>query len=157
MQTARCRSRVVALRTVTGQGFGADRVAWVTGAKCARLLIATPGSAAVTVSFAIPEAERQEFGVAYAAAKSADDRPALAAAHQLRSHGVASVALHPGLVRTEGVLQFAEYLDLSRSQSPEGVGRAVAALAADPRLLDLTGRSLSVADLAERYRIDVSG
>ena len=59
---------------------------------------------------------------------TADDGLALAAAVQLREHRVASLALHPGLVRTEGVMQFAEHLDLTRSQSPEGVGRAVAAL-----------------------------
>lgn len=42
---------------------------------------------------------------------------------------MASVAVHPGWVRTEGVLQFAEQVDLTGSQSPEGVGRAIAALA----------------------------
>jgi dehydrogenase/reductase SDR family protein 1 len=59
-------------------------------------------------------------------------------------------------VRTAGVPQFAQYLDLSQSQSPEGVGRAVAALAGDPDVLSLTGQALSVDDLATRYGIDVS-
>jgi dehydrogenase/reductase SDR family protein 1 len=54
------------------------------------------------------------------------------------------------------VMQFAEYIDLSQSQSPEGVGRAVAALAADPDVLSLTGQALSVDTLATRYGIDVS-
>jgi hypothetical protein len=67
---------------------------------------------------------------------------------------VASVALYPGLVRTEGVMQFAEYLDLTGSQSPEGVGRVVAALAADESVLSLTGRALTVTELAHRYGID---
>jgi dehydrogenase/reductase SDR family member 1 len=53
-------------------------------------------------------------------------------------------------------MQFAEYLDLSRSQSPEGVGRAVAALAGDADVLSLTGQALSVDSLATRYGIDVS-
>jgi dehydrogenase/reductase SDR family protein 1 len=75
---------------------------------------------------------------------------------QLRGHGVASVAVHPGLVRTEGVLQFAEHLDMAGSQSPEGVGRSIAALARDPGLLTMTGRVLTVDDLAARYGIDVS-
>jgi dehydrogenase/reductase SDR family protein 1 len=52
-------------------------------------------------------------------------------------------------------MQFAEYIDLSRSQSPEGVGRAVAALAGDPDVLSLTGQALSVDALATRYGIDV--
>jgi len=101
---------------------------------CAPELIATPGSLVVTVSFAVPEAEQAGFGAAYAMAKSADDRLALAAAVQLREHAVASLALHTGLVRTERVMQFAEHLDLTRSQSVEGVGRAVVALADDPEL-----------------------
>ena len=42
------------------------------------------------------------------------------------------------------------------SQSPEGVGRSIAALARDPDLLTMTGRVLTVEDLAARYGIDVS-
>jgi len=64
--------------------------------------------------------------------------------------------LHPDWVRTEGVLQFAAQLDLTGSQSPEGVGRAVVALAGDPDVLSLTGRVLEVKELAARYGIDVS-
>jgi hypothetical protein len=53
-------------------------------------------------------------------------------------------------------MQFADHLDLAGSQSPEGVGRAIAALAGDPARLTLTGRALSVDELAARYRIDVN-
>jgi NAD(P)-dependent dehydrogenase (short-subunit alcohol dehydrogenase family) len=135
---------------------GGVRAHYVALAQCAPLLIATPASLVVTVSFAIPEAGQHGFGAAYAMAKTADDRLALAAALQLREHDVASVAVHPGLVRTEGVLQFAGQLDLTRSQSPEGVGRAIAALAADPDLMSLTGRALSIDALAARYGVDAS-
>jgi NAD(P)-dependent dehydrogenase (short-subunit alcohol dehydrogenase family) len=89
-------------------------------------------------------------------AKAADDRLAQVSAHQLAEHKVTSVSLHPGWVRTEGVMQFADQVDLSGSQSPEGVGRAIVALAADPALLDLTGQVLGVDRLAERYGIDVT-
>jgi hypothetical protein len=53
-------------------------------------------------------------------------------------------------------MQFAEHLDMTDAQSPEGVGRVVAALAADDAVLDLTGRALVVADLAKRYGLDVT-
>jgi NAD(P)-dependent dehydrogenase (short-subunit alcohol dehydrogenase family) len=89
-------------------------------------------------------------------AKAADDRLALAAARQLREHGVTSVAVHPDWVRTEGVLQFAAQVDLTGSQSPEGVGRAIAALAGDPQRLGLTGQALTITALAARYGIDVT-
>ena len=83
------------------------RTHYVALARCAPLLIATPGSL-VTVSVAIPETEQHQYGAAYAMAKAADDRLALAAAVQLQEHKVASVAVHPGWVRTEGVLLYAE-------------------------------------------------
>ncbi len=138
--------------------FGSGvRAHYVATAVCAPLLIATPHSAVVTVSVAVPEAEQHRFGTAYAMAKTADDRFALAAAIQLGEHGVASVAVHPDWVRTEGVLQFAEQVDLSASQSPEGVGRAIAALAGDPEVLSLTGQALTIEALAERYGVDVRG
>jgi NAD(P)-dependent dehydrogenase (short-subunit alcohol dehydrogenase family) len=135
---------------------GGVRAHYVALAHSAPLLISTPGSLVVTVSFAVPESGQPALGAAYAMAKTADDRLALAAGVQLRAHGVASVAVHPGLVRTEGVLQFAEHLDMADSQSPEGVGRAIAALARDPDLLTVTGRVLSVDDLAARYGVNVS-
>lgn len=134
---------------------GGVRAHYVALARCAPLLIATPASAVVTVSFTVTDTPDQTFGAAYAAAKCADDRLAVAAAAQLRPHGVASLALHPALVRTEGVMQFAEHLDLEGSQSPEGVGRAIVALTRDPNLMDLSGRVLSVTELADRYAVDV--
>jgi hypothetical protein len=60
------------------------------------------------------------------------------------------VAVHPEWVRTDGVLMYADRLDLTHSQSPEGVGRAITALAGDPDVLTLTGRALGVDELAER-------
>jgi hypothetical protein len=80
----------------------------------------------------------------------------MAIASQLAADGVASVAVYPGLVRTEGVMQFAEHLDLSTAQTPEGVGRVIAALAVDPQLMSITGRALHIADLANRYAVNVT-
>ncbi|HEX7993698.1 MAG TPA: hypothetical protein VF506_07225, partial [Streptosporangiaceae bacterium] len=121
---------------------------------CGPLLRATPGSLVVTVSMEVGCRHQESYGVAYSVAKAADDRLALAISMALSADGVASVALYPRLVRTEGVLQFAEHLDLAGSQSPEGVGRVVAALAADDQVMSLTGQLLPVADLAQRYGID---
>jgi NAD(P)-dependent dehydrogenase (short-subunit alcohol dehydrogenase family) len=114
-----------------------------------------PGGVIVTVSMHLGAAHEAQYGVAYSVAKAADDRLAEATAMQLKPHGVASVALHPGLVRTEGVMQFAEHLDLTDSQSPIGIGRVVAALASDADLMSLSGRALGVSDLAERYGVDI--
>ena len=134
---------------------GGVRTHYVATAVCAPLLIATPDSLVVTVSVAIPDADLGASGAAYAMAKAAVDQLAQAAAEQLKAHKVASVAVHPGWVRTEAVMLYAGHLDLAHSQSPEGVGRAIAALAGDPALLNLTGQALEVEELAARYHIDV--
>jgi NAD(P)-dependent dehydrogenase (short-subunit alcohol dehydrogenase family) len=135
---------------------GGVRAHYVTTALCAHLLRVTPGAVVVTISMHLGAVHEPSFGVAYSAAKAADDRLALAMSTAFASQGVTSVALHPGLVRTEGVMQFAEHLDLTNSQSAEGIGRVVAALAVDHERMMLTGRALAVAELATRYGIDVT-
>lgn len=132
------------------------RVHYATTVLCAPLLRRTPGSVIVTVSMHVGAAHEAGQGMAYSMAKAADDRLAVAAAAALAQDRVASLALYPGLVRTEGVLQFAEHLDLTASESPEGVGRVIAALAADPEVLTLSGRAVSVAELAARYDVDAT-
>jgi len=134
---------------------GGVHMHYTTAVLAAPLLLRRPGSLSVTLSVPRPEGD-QPGGVAYAMAKAADDALAAAAARQLAPYGVISVALHPGWVRTEGVMQFADQLDLSGSQSPEGVGRVIAALAADPGKASLSGRALTVSDLAATYCIDAA-
>ena len=97
-------------------------------------------------------AARKHLGNAiYGAAKAATDKLAADMAHELKPHGVAVVALYPGLVRTERVLEFADALDLSSSESPCFTGRAVAALASDPDCIEHSGQVLVSAVLAQRY------
>jgi len=83
--------------------------------------------------------------VAYRVAKAADDAMVAAMAPSLAERGITVVSLHPGLVRTEAVLRAGEYFDLSASRSPGSVGRAVAALAADPQVARLTGQVIAAA------------
>lgn len=71
---------------------------------------------------------------------------------------MAVVSLYPGLVRTEKVMQAAEWLDLSNSESPQFIGRAVAALASDPGVMERTGKVLVAASLAQEYGFtDIDG
>jgi dehydrogenase/reductase SDR family member 1 len=130
------------------------RAHYATTVLCAPLLRATPGRLVVTISMEAGARHQSHHGVAYSVAKAADDRLAVAVSTALSGDGVASVALYPGLVRTEGVMQFAEHLDLADSQSPAGVGRVIARLAADDDVMSLTGRALTVAELARRYGVD---
>ena len=72
-------------------------------------------------------------------------------AAELKPFGVTVVSLYPGLVRTEKVMEVAQWLDLSNSESPEFIGRAVVALAADPDVLRHTGQVLIAASVAKDY------
>jgi len=79
-------------------------------------------------------------------------------ATELKQHNVAVVSLYPGMVRTEKVMEAAQWLDLSNSESPEFVGRAVAALSTDPDLVRRSGQVLVVAALAQEYGfMDIDG
>jgi len=101
---------------------------------------------------------KDDEGVAYGIAKAATDRMAATMAHELRDHDVAVVSLWPGLVRTEGVMAHAKFFDLSNSESPEFIGRAVAALATDPNILQKSGKVLIAATLGMEYGFtDVDG
>lgn len=89
--------------------------------------------------------------VVYGIAKAAMDKMAADVAHQMREFNVAAVSLYPGLVRTEDVMKNAQYFDTSNSESMEFQGRAVAHLAADPRLMEKSGKVFTSAGLALEY------
>jgi NAD(P)-dependent dehydrogenase (short-subunit alcohol dehydrogenase family) len=102
----------------------------------------------------------------YDLAKAAMNRLAFAVAEELRPHGVTSLAVSPGWMRTEFILMghktdeqhWHERPALSRTESPRYLGRAVAALAADPKVFDKTGRVHLVGELAREYGFtDVDG
>jgi NAD(P)-dependent dehydrogenase (short-subunit alcohol dehydrogenase family) len=132
------------------------RAHYVASVLAAPLMIAQGAGLIVNISFFA--AQRDDLGVAYAAAKAADDRMASAMAHELRPHGVAAVSLYPGLVRTEGVLKAGDFFDLSNSESPQFIGRVVAALAAAPDLMRHSGQVLVAAAVAQEYGVvDVDG
>jgi dehydrogenase/reductase SDR family protein 1 len=103
-------------------------------------------------------AQKHIGNVAYGVSKAATDKLTADMAAELKPHGVAVVSLYPGLVRTEKVMEAAAWLDLTNSESPEFIGRAIAALAADPDVLRHTGKVLVAAALATEYGFtDIDG
>jgi NAD(P)-dependent dehydrogenase (short-subunit alcohol dehydrogenase family) len=103
-------------------------------------------------------AQKHIGNVAYGVSKAATDKMTNDMATELKPYGVAVVSLYPGLVRTEKVMEAAQWLDLSNSESPEFIGRAVAALAADPDVLRRTGKVLVAAAVAMEYGFaDIDG
>jgi dehydrogenase/reductase SDR family member 1 len=99
-------------------------------------------------------AQKHVGNVPYGVSKAATDKMAADMACELRPYNVAIVSLYPGLVRTEKVMEAAAYLDLSNSESPRFVGRAVAALAADPQVMSKSGTVVVAAACAAEYGFD---
>ncbi|WP_412027297.1 SDR family NAD(P)-dependent oxidoreductase [Deinococcus yunweiensis] len=134
------------------------RAHYVASAVCAPMLVAARGLL-VNISFFAGQRHRGQENIPYFLAKNADDQMARAMANHLRPHGVTAVSLYPGLVRTEGVLLAPEgAFNFSNSESPQFLGRAVAALAGDPERLSRTGQVLVAAELAHEYGFtDVDG
>ena len=102
----------------------------------------------------------------YDLAKASMTRLAFGMAQELKPHGVASVAVSPGWMRTEFVLaghktdeaHWQERPSLASTESPRYLGRAVAALAGDAKVLEKTGAVLRVGDLALEYGFtDIDG
>jgi NAD(P)-dependent dehydrogenase (short-subunit alcohol dehydrogenase family) len=104
----------------------------------------------------------------YDLAKTAVNRMTYVMGLELREHGIAAIAVSPGWMRTEAVLKHFDLpLDDSASALPKElettesvfyVGRAIAALAADPNVLEKTGTVCTVGDLAREYEFtDIDG
>jgi len=129
------------------------------------LLIRSPGGLVVEVTdgTAAYNADHYRVNAFYDIAKTAVIRLAWGQAQELREHGCTAVALTPGWMRSELMLEHhsvseSNWRDATErtphfciSESPRFVGRAVAALAADPERARWNGESLSSGGLAQEY------
>ena len=98
-----------------------------------------------------------ELNALYGTVKSATDRLTSDMGVELAAHGVAVVSMYPGLVRTENVVD-SGFFDLSNSESPQFIGRAIANLFQDPEIQEKNGKVVVAADLAVEYGFtDVDG
>lgn len=93
----------------------------------------------------------------YDVAKHAIARMTYGMARELKPHNIVAVAIAPGFMRTERVLA-APDVDLSLTESPEYIGRAVVALASDRNAMQKSGSVLMAGDLAQEYGFtDIDG
>jgi NAD(P)-dependent dehydrogenase (short-subunit alcohol dehydrogenase family) len=106
----------------------------------------------------------------YSLAKVSNIHLAAAMAADLRAHNVAALAVTPGFLRSEAMLDYFGVKEENwrdgvkvdphfiASETPYFVGRAVAALARDPRVMEKSGAVLTSWNLAREYGItDVDG
>ncbi|MGK5533078.1 SDR family oxidoreductase [Streptomyces sp. URMC 129] len=129
------------------------------------LLVRRPGGLVIEVTDGTAESNRtyrEQFY--YDLAKTAPIRMAYALGEELRDLGCTAVALTPGWLRSEAMLDtyfkvteetwrdgIAQDPAFAISESPAYVGRAAAALATDPEVARWNGRSLSSGGLAKVY------
>ncbi len=133
------------------------------------LLINEPGGLLVEVTDGTGEynASRYRLSVFYDLAKVAVNRLAFSQGHELRPYGATAVAITPGWLRSEMMLDSFGVTEgnwrdalapngaapdgFASSESPRYVGRAVVALASDPDRARWNQRSASSAQLAYEY------
>ncbi len=134
------------------------RAAFVASSLAAKMMVARRQGLIVNIS---SWAACKHIGnVIYGVSKAATDKMTSDMAQELRPHGVTAISLYPGLVRTEAVLAAAAggWFDLSNSESPEFIGRVVAALWSDPTLIERSGQVLVAAAVACELGVrDVDG
>ena len=105
-----------------------------------------------------PGAVRYQYGAAYGAHKAGMDKFAADMAVDFRPFGVAAVSIWMGAVLTERLRQIIDsgpgfaYLD-DIAETPELTGHVIAALAADPDVLAVSGHTVIGAEVARQYGI----
>jgi len=135
---------------------GGVRAAYVASAFAARMMIEQKNGLIVNISFWA--AQKYMGNASYGAAKAAVDKMSADMAHEAEKFNVAVISLYPGLVRTESILRNAQYFDMTNSESPQFIGRVIAALANDVNIMSKTGQVWVAAALAEEYGIqDIDG
>jgi NAD(P)-dependent dehydrogenase (short-subunit alcohol dehydrogenase family) len=143
------------------------------------LLIAQPGGLVVEITDGTTDynASHYRISVFYDLAKVSVNRLAFSQGHELTQYGGTAVAITPGWMRSELMLEhfgvteenWRDALDPARgenaappgfeaSETPRYVGRAVAAIAADPHRAHWNQKSVNAAQLAREYGFtDVDG
>jgi len=144
------------------------------------LLVTQPGGLLVEVTDGTADYNAQHYRISvfYDLVKQSVNRLAFSQGHELGPHGGTAVAITPGWLRSEMMLEnfgvteanwraaLTERAgglhqappDFALSESPRYVGRAVAALAADPDRGRWNQKSLSSGELARHYGFtDVDG
>jgi NAD(P)-dependent dehydrogenase (short-subunit alcohol dehydrogenase family) len=134
-------------------------------------LIARPGGLLVEVTDGTTgyNASHYRISVYYDLAKAALNRLAFSQGHELEKHGATAVAITPGWLRSEMMLDTFGASeenwrdadappDFALSESPRYVGRGVAAIAGDPLRGRWNQKSVSSGELARDYGFtDVDG
>ena len=139
--------------------------AWLTSVYAARIMVKQKHGLIIHITDNLhPDPSAYRGQVLWDLGHEFLNRLVMALSRNLKKSKVAVMGLNPGFMRTERVLMhmttdaIKKQFRFDLSESPEYVGRAAAALAADPHVMSKTGKLLWAADLAREYGFtDVDG
>jgi NAD(P)-dependent dehydrogenase (short-subunit alcohol dehydrogenase family) len=130
------------------------RAHYVASWHAAPLLFAA-GEGGAILNVSSPGGQSYHFSSSYGAGKAGLDRLSADMAIELRPKGIACCSIYPGTVATEFIMEWSgkRGTDMDGAQTPLGVGRAIAALAMAPDLMERSGTIQWVEDLSEQFDI----
>ena len=116
-------------------------------------LLLEAGSGSVIINVSSPGGSSYHFSSSYGAGKAGLDRLSADMAIELRPYGIACCAVYPGSVATEFIVAASgeRGMDLSRAQTPLGVGRAITALIQAPNLMERSGTLQWIEDISAEF------
>jgi len=132
--------------------------AWLTSVHAARIMVKQRRGLIIHVTDNLhPDTSAYRGQILWDLGHEFQNRLVADMSRELKKSKVAVVGLNPGFMRTERVLMHMtteavkKQFRFDLSESPEYIGRAAAALAADPKVLRKTGQLLWAAELAKEY------
>lgn len=128
----------------------------------ARLMI--PNKSGLIINTTFYDRGKYFQPLSYFLAKNTINQMAYGMGLELREHNITAIALSPGWMRTEAVMAVIapngepKPEEFTQTESVEYIGRAVVALASDPHVINKSGQTWTVGDLAREYGFtDVDG
>lgn len=131
------------------------RAHYVASVEAARLMV--PRRSGLIANISSFGTRGHLHSVLYGMSKAGLDKMASDMGAELARHGVNAVSLWPGIVRTEKLvasgLETIAGFPVADAESPEFIGRVIAALFDDPALNERSGHTYVTAELAVEYGI----
>ena len=125
----------------------------------AQMMVKQKSGLIVNISYI--SAEKYWLNVANGLFKAATNKFTCDAAYELKNYGVKMFSIYPGNVLTEGMIELAKYdssLCLEEMETPQFVGRCIAALEQDDSVLEQSGKVLCTGDIGLKYGFtDING
>lgn len=130
------------------------RSSYLASRYAARMMVKQNSGLIANISYI--SAKKYWLNVANGLMKAGLDKFSSDAAYELKKYGVKMFSIYPGDVRTEGMLELAKYdqsLRPEEMETPQFVGRCIAALEQDDSNMEQSGEILRTSEIGLKYGI----